>query len=144
MKKLIYCVVTLVFGAATFFVGAYIQAKQYEKIFVEPYLTEITRSLIQTATLQREGITNPVYPENYGLGYLTIAEGLGMNDERTLELVKSYSEKYQIELSPELTALLEPYDSFEINEKMVEAMKQSLLVGQERNYSKEMNSIQSR
>lgn len=144
MKKLTYCVVTLLIAAVAFFAGAYIQAKQYEKIFVKPYLSEITSSLIQSATLQREGITDPVYSENYSLGYLTIAEGLEMSDEHTLKLVKSYSEKYQIELSPELTALLAPYDTFEIDEKMIEAMKQSLLVGQDRNYSVRTASIQSR
>lgn len=141
IKIVIFCLCILLTAVVSFFGGAYLQAKQYEEVFVKPYLAEITRSQIYNAILLREGIVDPLYSENYGLGYLVIADGLEMKDEHTLKLVKSYSEKYQVDLSLELKALLEPYESFEIAEKMIDGVKQSLLAGKERNYSVNLPSI---
>lgn len=121
--------------AASFFTGAYIQAQQYEKVFVQPYLSEITRNQIYTATLLREGIADPEYSENYGLSWLAIAKGLEMEEEHTLKLFKSYVQKYDIQVSQEIKELLAPYEAFEIDEKMVEAMKEGFLVGREDNYA---------
>ncbi len=136
MKKIIYPITLIIAALFSFFAGAFVMKKQTEDLFIRPYLSDLALSNLYAAMLLREGISDPRHSENYGLGYLTIAAGLEMENEHTMEWFKSYIQKYDIPVSQEIREILEPYGTFEIDERLVEVIKNKFfLSGQSRNYS---------
>ncbi|WP_269527150.1 hypothetical protein [Coraliomargarita parva] len=129
MKKIIYPTILLLVALLSFFSGAFVMKKQTEDLYIKPYLSDLAISHLYAATLIREGISDPLHSESYGLEYLSIAAGLEMEQENTLKWYKTYIEKYDIPVSQEIREILEPYDTFDLDEKMVDVIKNKFFRG---------------